>query len=70
MQTKPTVYHGAPHTCDICDEPFESVMYDAATRRGWGYLCPDCFAVHGLGIGTGVGQRYKLTDGQWIKTAG
>lgn len=32
--------------------------YDAKTKYGpWGYLCVNCFVDHGVGLGTGRGQR-------------
>lgn len=66
------VFGPTPKRCDICKGPFESVMYDAKTIPGpWGNLCQGCFITHGLGLGTGLGQRYELqTDGSFIKTEG
>lgn len=32
--------------------------YDGKTRQGrWAYMCEACFAVHGVGLGLGRGQR-------------
>lgn len=50
-----------PVKCDLCGGELEDVFYDARTTSGpWGILCSMCFAVHGVGIGTGMGQIYNL----------
>src|SRR5262245_4721299 len=46
--------------CDYHRSAGESVraQYDAKTDTGrWMYLCEDCFARFGQGLGTGLGQR-------------
>jgi hypothetical protein len=57
-------WHGStPVACNICQGSFEAegVFYDAKTARGpWGLLCEVCFHVHGVGLGTGRGQKYDL----------
>lgn len=47
--------------CDIHgDHP---AAYDARTRTGqWGFLCEAAFREHGVGLGTGKGQRLRLRD--------
>ena len=41
--------------CDFCDRPAE---YDGKTRDGpWAYMCERDFKIHGIGLGTGMGQR-------------
>jgi hypothetical protein len=41
--------------CELCTEP---AHYDAATKIGpWAYLCEEHYSVHGVGLGTGKGQR-------------
>jgi hypothetical protein len=53
-----------------------TVMYDCVIvvgggRRTWACVCQACFDERGLGLGTGLGQRYfKQADGRWLKTAG
>ena len=43
--------------CDFCGKPAE---YDGKTTSGpWGYMCGGCFQKHGVGLGTGRGQRLK-----------
>ena len=66
-----------PRQCDLCHSPITDVFVDGKTRSGpWGALCPRCHRAHGLGLGTGRGQKYKLTrDNEtgkvyWIKVAG
>jgi hypothetical protein len=45
--------------CDVCNTV--PAAYDAKTAGGpWGYLCEGCFARHGVGLGTGRGQRLIL----------
>jgi len=63
---------GDPKECDVCNKPFDKMMYDAATTfGGWGNLCQTCFGRYGTGLGVGRGQRYvKQEDGRWLKTGG
>jgi len=62
---------GSIERCDACRKPFEAVMYDAATSRGWGNLDQKCFEALGCSLGTGRGQKYeKQADGRWLKTGG
>lgn len=60
-----------PEKCDVCGTAIEKVFIDGRTRQGpWGFLCPSCHALDGVGLGTGYGQRYELKNGKWEKTAG
>lgn len=37
--------------------------YDGGTRLGsWAYMCEECFARFGLGLGEGCGQRLVLRE--------
>ncbi len=50
-----------PTVCDICQKKFEGAFIDAATVSGrWGLLCTSCHKQHGVGLGTGRGQKYNL----------
>jgi len=41
--------------CDFCDR---QGLYDGKTRMGpWAYMCEAHFTSHGIGVGTGVGQK-------------
>jgi hypothetical protein len=36
-------------------------LYDGRTKRGpWAAMCESCFVTHGVGLGTGLGQRYMV----------
>lgn len=38
-------------------------LYDGKTKRGpWASMCESCFVTHGIGLGTGKGQRYILKE--------
>lgn len=38
--------------------------YDAKTKQGrWANLCQSCFEIHGMGLGTGKGQRLIFKEG-------
>lgn len=55
-----------PNACDICNKKLIqcSSFIDGATTSGpWGNMCPSCFALHGIGIGPGRGQRYEVPSG-------
>ena len=45
---------------------------DGKTKFGsaWATMSPDSYSKYGVGLGTGLGQRYRLTDGEWIKVEG
>lgn len=45
---------------------------DGKTIYGpWAIMTPHSFANHGVGLGTGKGQRYrKQSDGRFLKVAG
>jgi hypothetical protein len=57
---------------DDFDNPIKDQFIDGATRHGpWGIMSPYSHRVHGIGLGTGRGQRYKRQkDGQWLKVEG
>jgi len=41
--------------CSFCDKDAE---YDARMKRGsWAYMCQEHFNEHGIGLGTGFGQK-------------
>jgi ribosomal protein L37AE/L43A len=45
----------ADHTCNFCSQEAE---YDGKTEFGlWARMCMDCFLVHGVGLGSELGQR-------------
>lgn len=48
----------------LCDFPHvtpTAAAFDAATKLGpWASMCADHFAVYGIGLGLGVGQRLVL----------
>ncbi len=52
-----------PQTCNICDEPIQNVFYDGQTIRGpWADMCEIDFWAYGVGLGTGLGQKYVRVD--------
>jgi hypothetical protein len=56
----------------LCKVKLADTFIDGKTSYGpWGNLCPACHARHGVGLGTGKGQRYqRQPDGRWLKTQG
>ena len=45
-------------TCQAPGETDVPAAYDSYTKDGiWAYLCEECFAKYGTGLGVGVGQR-------------
>jgi hypothetical protein len=60
-----------PATCDICDAELTNIFIDGRTRMGpWGCLCITCHASHGVGLGTGRGQKYIKQGDDFIKIEG
>ena len=48
--------------CDFCSS---KAAYDGKTRFGaWANMCEYHFVQHGIGLGTGKGQRLVLDDKQ------
>ena len=62
-----------PTHCEICSRTLANsgTAFDAKTAFGpWAWMCSACFNEHRGQLGTGKGQRYTLTAGKWVKTAG
>ena len=61
-----------PSMCDICQNKIADEFFDAKTDAGpWANMCPECFIKFGVGLGTGLGQRYiKANDNEFIKIGG
>ncbi len=55
--------------CDICGEELTKTLIDGRTSNGsWAVMCPKCHKVHGVGLGTGKGQKYvRDTEGDFVK---
>jgi len=52
-----------PQTCNICDEPIQDVFIDGKTQMGpWADMCEPDHEKYGVGLGTGLGQRYERVD--------
>jgi hypothetical protein len=77
----------APDRCDLCqrkivDEFVDGAVFQPQTnlekalgvprKQGpWAHMHVDCHRTHGVGLGVGAGQQYKLQDdGRWMKVAG
>jgi hypothetical protein len=59
------VYVDVLPNCDIhyCERNGTVVpaSYDGKTKRGpWASMCESCMITHGVGLGTGKGQRYMI----------
>ena len=54
-------WHETPYiTCDFCKTEDLDCFIDGRVEGStkWGIMCLDCFKVHGLGLGLGLGQKY------------
>lgn len=70
---KQVTYIDPPETCNICGDKFlDGVMYDCKTVHGpWANLCSNCYKIYGVGLGTGLGQKYQRDlSGKYIKVEG
>lgn len=57
-----------PLICDLCKAEITTCFIDGKTAMGpWGILCPECHAEHGIGLGTGRGQRYEREGERFAK---
>ena len=68
-----------PTNCDLCKIPIKKVFIDGRFRppgfdfyvSTWAYLCEECHAEVGVGLGTGQGQKYvKTEDNKFMKVEG
>lgn len=63
-----------PKRCQLCGKAITDTFVDGAvanTGGRWAYMDPDCHKNVGLGLGTGIGQKYvKQADGRFAKAAG
>ena len=61
-----------PTNCDICQQQIGNEFIDGKTKQGpWGFMCPQCYEKHGVGLGTGYGQLYqKQLNGDFVKVKG
>lgn len=56
-----------PTRCDLDNAELKGTFVDGKTRGGpWANMCEQCFSKHGVGLGTGRGQRYDATTGEKI----
>lgn len=57
---------------DDFNDKVENTIIDGKTKTGpWGLMTPASFARFGVGLGTGLGQKYeKQPDGKWLKVEG
>jgi len=52
-----------PVKCDLCRRTLEGFFVDGKIASGpWGILCVPCHTMYGVGLGTGKGQKYRLSD--------
>ena len=54
---------------DICCEELSKTIIDGMTANGsWAVMCPKCHKIHGVGLGTGKGQKYVRDEvGDFVK---
>jgi len=49
--------------CELCERSLEDFtkFYNAKTYHDlWAIMCPDCYALCGIGIGIGKGQEFSI----------
>lgn len=57
-EIKVTEYPDCDYHRYVLKSDLVEARYDARTKDGtWGFLCEECFDEHGIGLGTGLGQR-------------
>ena len=56
---------------DDFGDPILDIFIDGKTVHGpWAFMTPDSFKIHGIDLGTGLGQRYEKRGEDWEKVAG
>jgi hypothetical protein len=63
---------GRPPKVDDFGKTIYDIFIDGKTARGpWAFMTPLSFQFFGIGLGTGLGQKYKKqNDGKWLKIEG
>jgi uncharacterized protein with PIN domain len=64
-----------PEQCDLCNKTLANQKGDEPTwvdgringRSSWSDMCEQCHREYGAGIGLGLGQRYRVSDGQKVE---
>ncbi len=59
--------------CDLCSNPIDKTFVDGSVAGfgSWAIMCSNCHHSHGVGLGTGKGQKYeRQSDERWLKTEG
>lgn len=57
-------------SCQFCKRT-PDIIVDGATKSGpWAYMCEADHQKHGVGLGTGKGQKYDQSTGHLKKIAG
>ena len=69
---KKMYWTGDPGHVDDFNRPITDEFVDGKTYHGpWAIMVPVSFAIHGVGMGPGRGQRYRLQkNGMWLKVEG
>jgi hypothetical protein len=54
------------NTCNMCEKDISAgntpFFVDGKTNnknQEWALMCPECFKIHGVGLGIGLGQKYN-----------
>ena len=58
-------WYGTIGDCDGCKTDLNDghFFFDAKTTFGsWGLLCESCFKKYGVGLGSGLGQKYDTVS--------
>lgn len=72
MATRKVKWIGGAPKCDFCGDTKMVSFVDGKTNLGpWAIMCPKDEKRHAIGIGPGVGQRYRQDeDGHFYKVEG
>jgi hypothetical protein len=62
-------WYGTSH-CDFCGKLMDIVIDGKTVFGPWAAMCETCSEKHGIGLGTGIGQKYVLKEGRYIKVEG
>jgi hypothetical protein len=72
IMTRKKYWLGHPPGVDSFGKTIYDVFIDGKTTEGpWAFMTPLSFELYGMGLGTGLGQKYKKQDdGKWLKIGG
>lgn len=53
--------------CEFCKRQPDIIVDGKTTQGPWAWMCVEDHKIHGVGLGTGKGQKYQIIEGKHLK---